>query len=356
MSEDDVQEEDILDDLAFADEDQLRHEIKYLRERLVNLEGFKGMFFTLQADLVAEREKLAAYESGSVKNSEDQNQEASTPESSLDSQIENDEVDRLQNELKTATEMAKLSMTTTGEYGSILDFFKKSGAVENYNQLADLVFETVNSYGLSSAIQVRCLEGELNFSSDEERKDLYKDLISGFRVQGRLVEEEAVICVNFENISFISGNFPVEDAERCGRLKDYLVILCSGVDERIKALDTQITLENQKRNLHKIVKATHNAISKIEKGINKQILQVNGVYNILEKKLSESITDLGMSDQPKKVLLNVLSENKTKLNAVLTRSLTLDQHFVTIIAKLEKAYGAEKTEEESDDDSTVDIE
>ena len=32
------------DELAFADEDRLQHEIKYLRSRVTNLEGFKRMF------------------------------------------------------------------------------------------------------------------------------------------------------------------------------------------------------------------------------------------------------------------------------------------------------------------------
>ena len=337
-------DDDILDDLTFADEDKLRHEIKYLRERLTNLEGFKRMFFTLQADLVAEREKLAAYENKT--NDEQDN-----------SPTEGSEVGRLQNELQNATEIAMLSMTTTGEYGAVLDFFKKSGAVESYQELADLVMLTAASYGLSSAVQFRCVKGDLNFCKDDSNKKKYSELIARFKIKGRLAEEGSVACINYENISFISNNFPVDDMDKNGRLKDYLVILCSGVDERVKALDNQSILENQKKNLHKIVKATHNAISKIEKGVGNQGYKINELYSAFEKKLSQSIEDAGIPEQSKNALMNILKVNKTKLNAVLAQGLTRDKHFVSIISKLEKAYEAEEEQNKNhtEDKDVVDL-
>jgi len=340
MSEhEDIQDEDTYDDLAFADEDKLRHEIKYLRERLTNLEGFKRMFFALKA----EREKQVIDENDS--------EEKISTEGVVDlkdSGADVNEVDHLQDELKKATEMAMLFMTTAGEYGPVLDFFKKISTVENYQQVADLVLETASNYDLNSSIQIRCVEGELDFCSDESKKDVCADFIFRFKDKGRLVEENSLVCINFENISFLSADFPVDDADKCGRLKDYLVTLCSGVDERVKSLDTrailekqtQTLLENQKKSSHKIVKATHEAITVIEEGIENQILQVNAVYGVLEKELCQSFSDIGLSDQFKETLLEVLKGNKNKLNAVLTQSLALDQQFVEIITKLEKAYGA----------------
>ena len=67
----------------------------------------------MQADLVAERVKLALHEKSLVEN-------LSADESE---NLDDDIVDKLQGELKVATEMAMLSMTTTGKYGSILDVF-----------------------------------------------------------------------------------------------------------------------------------------------------------------------------------------------------------------------------------------
>ena len=107
---------------------------------------------------------------------------------------------------------------------------------------------------------------------------------------------------------------------------------------------TQALLKNQKKSSQKIVKATHEAITVIEESIDNQIMEVNGVYSDLEKELCQAFSDIGLSDQFKEMLLEVLKGNKNKLNVVLTQILTLDQHFVEIIAKLEKAYGA--TEEQ----------
>ena len=339
MSEDiAIQDEDILDDLDFSDEGSLRHEIKYLRERLTNLEGFKRMFFALKA----EQEKQEA-----DKNESTEHLSTEALESESVSEADANKVAHLQDELKKATEMAMLFMTTAGEYSPILDFFKKINNVENYRQVAELVLETASNYDLSSFIQIRCAEGELDFSEDESKKEGDSGLIVRLKSKGRLVEDGSLICINFDHISFLCVDFPVDDTDKSGRLKDYLVTLCSAVDERVKSLDvhamledkTQALLDNQKKSSQKIIKATHEAITVIEDSIDNQIMDVNGVYTDLEKELCQSFSDIGLSDQFKEMLLEILKGNKNKLNVVLTQILTLDQHFVEIIARLEKAYG-----------------
>ena len=68
-------------------------------------------------------------------------------------------------------------------------FFKKSGAVEGYQQLADLVLESATSYGLCAVIQFRCIEDDLNFNSDKSRNNDFDDLIAWFKIKGRMYEE-----------------------------------------------------------------------------------------------------------------------------------------------------------------------
>ncbi|MCW8854879.1 MAG: hypothetical protein OQK72_09285, partial [Gammaproteobacteria bacterium] len=101
QTQEDVGVENVsLDDLKFADEEKFRHEIEYLRGRVTNLESFKEKFFALQKN-------------------PGQNVTASSGDVAA-------RISQLEADLKSATKMAMLSMTTTGEYGAVVDFFKES--------------------------------------------------------------------------------------------------------------------------------------------------------------------------------------------------------------------------------------
>lgn len=97
-----VQEDEASLETVLSEEDKFRHEIEYLRGRVSNLESFKEKFFALQKKVP----KAAA--------------------SVVESVIDTQQVSKLEADLKNATNMAMLSMTTTGEYGTVVDFLKKA--------------------------------------------------------------------------------------------------------------------------------------------------------------------------------------------------------------------------------------
>ena len=329
---------DTLDDLLFADEDRLRHEIKYLRERLVNLEVFKKMFFTLQEDLVVERNKTRDLKQELSSRGVSDAQSRPPAESGSPGE----DVSQLKNDLKNATEMAMLSMTTASEYGAVMDFFKESGKAASHQDLVMLLFQAIASYGLESSVQIRSVEGDLFYAQNESTRDEDLSLINRFKIQGRILEREGYICINFKKISMLIKNFPFDDEEKTGRFKDYLVVMCSGAEVRIDSLDNAVQLMRQRRGLFKIVKSSQAALSKIEKGVGEQIRKTDNIYTQLANEISGTIKQLGLAEDQQHELLAVLAKNKKQLSKVLVESLSLDGDFVDLIEKLERTYSASK--------------
>ncbi len=312
-----------MDDLEFASEERLRHEVDYLRGRIINLEVFKGMFFTLQEDLVVERSK----------NSKNQSQ-SNLPNSDEVSA----KINSLTQELEAANEMAMLSITTAGEYSAIIEFFRNSGSVNSYDEMVDLLFSSISSYGVKVSAEVRCYAGENIYCLDPLIKEEHSSLLKRFKIKGRLVEEESVVCINHENISLLICELPEADRDKCGRIKDNVMVLASGANSVIDTIDAKNKLASERKKLYTIVKSTHHAMVHVVQDRNSQLSKMDKVQHSFASKVLDIIDDFELLESHKKKIHDLIDSGEKKLSKILKTTFMLDDKFMEIIAKLEKTY------------------
>jgi len=313
QTQEDVGVENVsLDDLKFADEEKFRHEIEYLRGRVTNLESFKEKFFALQKN-------------------PGQNVTASSGDAAT-------RISQLEADLKSATKMAMLSMTTTGEYGAVVDFFKESSSAKDYQRLIDGFLKSVSSYSLEASVLVHGLDGDEFFSQSAGHEDLDKELIEKNREQGRVFEHDGMLSVNYKNVSILFRGFPEDDPEKKGRLHDNLVILGSGLNGSIDALNLDIKMGRQRQNLHTIVKAIPRVIDKIEQDLGTQLKKTDIMCDQLLANSNQLVRGHGLSAGQEKELNAMLVTHKSQLHKVLAESIVIAEQFAEIMNTLERTY------------------
>lgn len=325
-----------LDGLLYADEARLRHEIMYQRQRNANLQRFKRMFFALKSEL----ELVKA-------SSPDQAAGQSSRSSESASRI-----NQLEKNLKDANEMAMLSMVTIGEYGSVLNFCKSAATAESYEALVDLVYECMSAYGLRAGIQINGVDGSQLYCQHESFKDKDTELISKLKADGRIIEHEKVVLFNHDYINLCVHDFPFDDEEKSGRLKDYLAIVASSADVCIRTIDTDIKLGRQYQNLHTILKAVPQMIKKIQEGIDKQNDKVLGVHKAFVTEMADMINKQKPGDECRSILKSLTSEHKEGFKKIFCQSSNLTDSLVNMIKQLEHTY----VDSESDVDIREEIE
>lgn len=328
--------EDILDDLLFADEARLRQEIMYQRQHNANLERFKRMFFSLKAELDSVKAVSSGYATG----------EAGQSSSSAS------HINQLEKNLEDANEMAMLSMVTIGEYGSVLNFCKSAATAESYEALVDLVYECMSAYSLKAGIQINGVDGSAIYCQDESFKDEDTELINNLKADGRIIEHENVVLFNHKYINLCVHDFPFNDEEKSGRLKDYLAIVASSADVCIKTIDTDIKLGRQYQNLHTILKAVPQMIVKIQGGINKQNDKVLNIHKEFAIEVANMIKKQNPGDKYSDILNSLSSTHKEELKKIFSQSSMLTDGLVRMIKQLEHTY----VDSESDVDIRDEIE
>lgn len=308
------------DDFAFTEMDKLRHENKYLHDRVANLEVFKKHFFTVHIELIEEKEKLTF----------------------LEQQLE------LENLKQRITGLPDpLDENSDQEIkvnDDILVFFKESFFADDYRDVVTSIFHSVGNMGLEITVQITTDQHTLTHSLDEAYHDSNTNLIEKHKVQGVRIEYDDYIIFNLSNISFLAKKLPVSEQLKTKQIKKFINIMSVAANSRIQTLHRDIELKSLRKNIYKIFRKTHISFESMRDNIDNQSIAISNLYLEFEKSLLKTLQKASISDSYMNVFKMLIHEVRSELNLLLTSGLTLDETFLETIIKLENSYSDEFSE------------
>lgn len=136
-----------------------------------------------------------------------------------------------------AVSTAMTAMTSAAEQGLVLDFMRRSFACVDARSLATAVVAAARRFGLAAMAQVRTAGSAVAWSDDGPCTPLEQSVLAAVAGGGRIVDLKNRTAINFDRVSVILKNMPIEEAERYGRLKDHMAMLVEGANARAEALD-----------------------------------------------------------------------------------------------------------------------
>jgi len=302
---------------VLTEEGKLRHENSFLKERIANLEIFKKNFFMLQNDLIDARERLSVHEEALNLN-----------------QVK----ERIVQSHEIPVDEMEIAQTD-----GVLDFLHDSFSASNYQDLVMSIFQSTNDLGLGIGIQIRHKKNTLNYALDETQKDLNTSLINKHKDDGDSINNDNFLILNKKNLSLIATNFSDIESDRGRQICDFLEIVTLGASTRIDALSQKSDLDELKSNIYQIFKKTNDSFQSIQDNLDNQVITISELFLSFEENLMATCTRANISKEHGDLIKLILHDAKSELNLVLTSSLTMDEHFMNVMMKLEKAYSPENT-------------
>jgi len=302
---------------VLTEEGKLRHENSFLKERIANLEIFKKNFFMLQNDLIDARERLSVHEEALTLN-----------------QVK----ERIVQSHEIPVDEMEIAQTD-----GVLDFLHDSFSASNYQDLVMSIFQSTNDLGLGIGIQIRHKKNTLNYALDETQKDLNTSLINKHKDDGDSINNDNFLILNKKNLSLIATNFSDIESDRGRQICDFLEIVTLGASTRIDALSQKSDLDELKSNIYQIFKKTNDSFQSIQDNLDNQVITISELFLSFEENLMATCTRANISKEHGDLIKLILHDAKSELNLVLTSSLTMDEHFMNVMMKLEKAYSPENT-------------
>jgi len=221
---------------------------------------------------------------------------------------------------------------------SVLDFLRDSLSAINYQDLVMSIFQSTNDLGLGIGIQIRHKNNVLDYALDESQKASNTNLINTHRDDGKKFDDDGTLIINEKYLSIIATNLPEKDTSKGIQIRDFIEIVTLGANTRIDAMSQRNDLDELKSNIYKIFKKTNDSFSTIQDNMDSQVIAISELFLTFEENLMATCARANISKSHSDLIKLMLHDAKSELNLILTSSLTMDEHFMDVMKKLEKAY------------------
>jgi hypothetical protein len=176
---------------------------------------------------------------------------------------------------------------------------------------------------------------QLFFSSDGCESPLEKEVIQKLSDEGRFYDFGHRTQINFNNISLLVKNMPIDDPERYGRLKDIMAYLMGSARAKMHTLKARVRLINQVKVLSGTIDLIRTNISDqavyLQSPRSKSLVAIKNLLNEFEEK----IPTLGLDEDQEEFLIGKLDKTVAESSAELDSNSNFKRNFEGILRLLQ---------------------
>lgn len=242
--------------------------------------------------------------------------------------------DQLQAQVKQATELAFIAMSDTSDLGINIQFLLEVHQCSNIDQLGMRLLQAVNAYGLKASVQLRSEMGIKNMEASGIERELESKLMWELQHDGRYVDFGRRSVMNYEQVSVLVKDMPVDDEKKYGALKDNLFSLLQGADARLKALENIQQVQDQQHMVKSLSLKMQGMMEEIDAGYQDVMKSIADVVEDMSDGINEVIVNLGLHEDQEKALERMMEYGIKKTNDIFSKGLKLDESFQNVIKEL----------------------
>lgn len=298
-------------DMKFTTEGQLRHENQFLKDRVTNLEVFKQNFFAQHYDLIDARDRI----------------------SQLEEQLN---LDKLKQQISSTETQQEFKLTDGG--GDLMEYFHSALTAASLQDLVMSLFQSADGMAKDIVVQIRDDGNLLDFCLDESIKEESIKLIKEHSHKEKAVQIGTRVILNQKHLSIIYSPIPGNPNISEEGLEPYMEILSLGANTRTSTLKQRAELNTLRENIYKIFKKMNKAFDELQEDLEDNIIIISTIYSTFMLSLTENLVKMKLDKSHLSLLDMMLNDTKSELLLALTKSMTLDKNFLTVLKRLEKAY------------------
>lgn len=245
---------------------------------------------------------------------------------------------QMKEQMAFATKVATTAMSESGDLGIVLNFLRESFRVTTLQQLLDAMLGIFEQFVLDGSIY--CNRGALEgaASTTGEVSELELEILARFLgAPTPFVERNERLIVSQGDIVILVKRVP-QDRDRLGRLRDYFMILLEGANARLKDLDMEVQMRQQRNDaLNNVILSAESALTEIQSSMTANKKKNIEILDELVLRLEEAFYSMGLTDTQEERILDIVSNASIKTLDNLDHSTQLEERFRTIIKRLSDA-------------------
>lgn len=195
-----------------------------------------------------------------------------------------------------AQRTAMSAMVSMGELGVVLQFLSKSFACGTREELGAALLEAVRQYELNSAVQLRMDDQALSMSENGIDLPLEVSVLNHVRHSGRIFQFKTRCVFNYGHVTLLVNNMPLDDPDRCGRIRDNVALLAEGADARMRAIEAAELARHRRASIEAALPRVQTTLEAVQANYRRNSLELTQVMIEFQEALSKSFFTLGLTE------------------------------------------------------------
>lgn len=233
-----------------------------------------------------------------------------------------------------ASSMAMKLMRDVGSMGVITRFFEASFALESHEQLIEKLFETTTEFGWVCSVQIRSLYGTYNASSTGNISSLEESLLTRTQEMGRLIDFNQRTIVNYEHISLLIKNMPVDDPHLYGTVRDNVCLLLNGAEARATAIDSERQLSAQRESILSSLNTFTSSMDELRRGYHAMRMEGATIVEDMVQAIENLTMGLALTVNQETALTSIGEQGLRRTNELFDRGIGIDSAFSKLQVQL----------------------
>jgi len=251
---------------------------------------------------------------------------------------------QLRDNLTEAHDTAFLAMNASSVLGTNMQFMIKCLECDNIDELVQLLFNSLAEYKVNCSIQVRSLNDVNNYERSGFPKALETKVLNTFKDCGRFYEFGTRCILNFEHISLLVKDMPVNSPDQQGAIRDNLAVLLQGCNQKIITLEKLLVERKERLLLKQLTVTMIEVLGKSDNRYKDALRQCSGYAQEFMTKSEITIFNMDLTETQEKELVNLSDGFLNRTDALLQEGLGVNAGFVGILSELSNQIGEDNTD------------
>lgn len=248
--------------------------------------------------------------------------------------------DQLSSRLEMANQTARSALVDNSDLGANIQFLLSVHVCDNLDQLGQQFFATIERYGLRCSLQMRSLIEVKNMEAHGMAKDLESQLLTQLKDSERYIDFGKRTIVNFDRVSLLIKNMPIDNDEKYGSTKDNILSLIQGMNARIIALEDKHRLLKERESLHKLSTDVFSVMSTLQESYQTVMRQIATEVESLSELVQSRLPSFSLAEDDETFLYEVTEGCVNATNKVFNDGLKVDECFTKLEAAVERTLSS----------------
>jgi CheY-like chemotaxis protein len=216
-------------------------------------------------------------------------------------------------QLEDSELLSTLMMANMDEYAILVSFMRELISCGTEQEVATGVLEMLQRYKLAGVVQTRISQRTLTLSAQGANLPLEASIVDHVRSMGRIFEFRNRSVHNFERLTLMIHDMPLDDPELCGRIRDHLCMVAESVESRLKTIESEETNRRNQAGIHEAIERISTATRKARNNYVRDRAASAELLMFLENDFTKSFSHIEMSDKDELTLSSLVNTFSGKM-------------------------------------------